>query len=144
MSAIPESGQDAAEAKRLVLRESAVSGLALFASTGTLLCCALPIALVTLAGLGAMVASVVEAVPVLVTLALHKNWVFAGSAVMMAGAGWLLWRPGRTCPTDPRLAALCERSQIWNRRLLLVSAGLWAVGMFAAYAALPIRIALDA
>ena len=140
-----ESGgsADQADARRLVLRESTVSGLALFASTGTLLCCALPIALVTLAGLGAFVASMVEAVPFLVTLSLHKDWVFGGSGLMMAGAGWLMWRPGRSCPTDPRLAALCNRSQIWNRRVLLVSAGIWAIGMFAAYAALPIRMALD-
>jgi len=38
------------------------------------------------------------------------------------------------------LATRCERSGRWNRRLLSISAGVWLVGFFAAYVALPLRI----
>jgi mercuric ion transport protein len=121
------------------LRQNAVSWLTLFAATGTLVCCALPILFVTL-GLGAAVAAVTSAVPFLVALALHKAWAFAGSGLMLLASGWLLYRPGRACPSDPELARLCERAHRWNRRIHGVSAALWGVGLFAAYLALPIRI----
>ena len=121
------------------LRQNAVSWLTLFTATGTLVCCALPILFVTL-GLGAAVAAVTSAVPFLVALALHKAWVFAGSGLMLLVSGWLLYRPGRTCPSDPELARLCERAQRWNRRIHGFSGAIWGIGFFAAYLALPIRI----
>ncbi|HBP0276308.1 hypothetical protein ACNARA_15075 [Pseudomonas aeruginosa] len=120
-------------------RQNAVSWLTLFTSAGTLVCCALPIVFVML-GLGAAVAAVTSAVPLLVTLALHKAWVFAGSGLMLLVSGWLLYRPGRACPSDPELGRLCERADRWSRRIHGISAALWGVGFFAAYLALPIRI----
>ena len=122
-----------------LFRQNTISWLTLFTSTGTLICCALPILFVML-GLGATVAAVTSTVPFLVTLALHKSWVFAGSGLMLAVSGWLLYRPGRTCPSDPELGRLCDRAQRWNRRIHGVSAAIWGVGFFAAYLALPIRI----
>lgn len=58
--------------------------LSLFSSVGTLLCCALP-SLLVLLGLGATVASLLSAVPWLIMLSHHKNWVFAVSGLMIAG-----------------------------------------------------------
>lgn len=124
---------------RLQFQQRAVSWVTLFTSTATLVCCALPILLVTL-GLGAAVAAVTSAAPFLVTLALHKSWVFAGSGLMLLVAGWLLYRPGRACPSDPELGRLCAHAERWNRRIHGISAALWGVGFFAAYLALPIRI----
>ncbi len=113
--------------------------LTLLASSTTLVCCTLPIALATI-GFGAAVAALTSALPALVVLSEHKAWLFGGSAALMAVTAWSLWRPGRACPADPVLAAHCERGLRWNRRLLAVSAGVWAVGFFAAYLALPLRI----
>ncbi len=121
------------------LLQSAVSWLTLFTSAGTLICCALPILFVML-GLGATVAAVTSAVPFLVTLALHKSWVFAGSGLMLLLSGWLMYRPGRACPSDPELGRLCERADRWNRRIYGVSATIWGIGFFAAYLVLPIRM----
>ena len=56
--------------------------LTLLASSTTLVCCALPIALVTL-GFGAAVAALTSALPVLVVLSEHKAWLFGGSAVLI-------------------------------------------------------------
>ncbi len=78
--------------------------------------------------------------PVLVTLSTHKARIFAISAALMAATAWSLWRPGRACPVDAALAERCERALRWNRRLPLASAMVWAVGFFAAYLVLPIRI----
>ena len=122
--------------------ETGATWLTLLASTGTLICCALPIFFVTI-GMGATVAVLTSAIPFLVTLSLHKTWVFAGSAVMLALSGWLMYRPGRTCPVDPELGALCDRTQLWNRRIYWISVILWCVGFFAAFVALPLRIWLD-
>lgn len=111
--------------------------LVLFTSSSTLICCALPILLVTL-GLGAVSATLFETLPFLVTLAKHKFWMFIGSAAMLALGGWALYRPGRYCPTDPVLAQKCEAAHRWNKRIWWASIVIWAVGFFAAYLSLPL------
>jgi len=113
--------------------------LTLFASTGTLICCALPIIFVSL-GFGATVAALTSSFPLLITLSLHKAWVFAFSGAMLALSGWLMYRPGRACPADPELGRLCNTAQTWNRRLYGSSVVIWCIGFFAAFLALPLRI----
>lgn len=106
--------------------------LVLFASTGTLLCCALPILLVSL-GMGAVVASVATNVPFLITLSMHKGWVFAGSGVVLLLGGWALYRPGRICPAEPELRKLCDSAHKWNVRLFWGAITIWCIGFFAAF-----------
>ena len=76
----------------VVLKETGLSWLALFAASGTLVCCALPIILVTL-GLGATVAAWTSTFPILITIAQHKMWVFAGSGALLLLSGWLMYPP---------------------------------------------------
>lgn len=64
----------------------------------------------------------------------------SGSAVVLALTGWLLYRPGRACPTDPDLAEQCGRAHLWNLRFFWVAAAVWMVGVAAAYLALPIYL----
>ncbi len=118
-------------------RQQGLTWLALFTTTGTLLCCALPITLVTL-GLGATVAAMTSSFPFLITLSQHKVWIFVFSALMLILAGWALYRPGRACPADAELGQACDRAMRWNRRIYWVSIGIWSVGFFAAYLALPL------
>lgn len=122
--------------------EKRLTWLALFTTTGTLVCCALPIMLVTL-GMGATVASMVSSFPFLVTLSLHKNWVFALSALLLALSLWIIYRPARSCPTEPKLADLCNRSQRLNKIIIWGSIVLWSIGFFAAFLALPLQVWLD-
>ena len=126
----------------LVLKETGLSWLTLFAASGTLVCCALPIILVAL-GLGASVAAFTSSFPLLITIAQHKGWVFAGSGALLLLSGWLMRRSGRSCPADPELARVCARARVWNRRIIRSSVILWCVGFIAAYLALPLRIWLD-
>lgn len=126
----------------VVLKETGLGLLTLFAASGTLICCALPIILVTL-GLGATVVTFTSSFPVLVTIAQQKGWVFTGSGTLLLLSLWLMYRPGRACPTDPELARVCARAQVWNRRIFWSAVMIWSAGFFAAYLALPLRIWLD-
>lgn len=113
--------------------------LVLFASSTTLVCCALPILLVSI-GLGAVSASLFANVPFLVTVAQYKAWMFGASGGLLALTAWLLFRSDRACPADPELAELCETAHGWNTRLFWVSVGIWVVGFGTAYLALPVYL----
>jgi hypothetical protein len=110
--------------------------LGLFTSVGTLLCCAVP-SLLVLLGLGATVASVLASAPWLVALSRHKTWVFAASALLIAGnfyyvyrlAPGLLARTGACDVDDPS----CARASRTSRGLLWMSALLLVTGFSVAY-----------
>jgi hypothetical protein len=51
-------------------------------------------------GLGASVAAMTSTFPFIITLSEQKIWVFGVSALLLMISGWLLFRPGRSCPTD--------------------------------------------
>lgn len=116
------------------LRTGAWSSLAaLLASSGTLVCCALPALLVAL-GAGAALSSLVAAVPQLVWLSEHKAAVFGFAAAMLAGAGALQWRNRHApCPIDPALRSACLRTRAWSRRLYLTSVALFVIGALFAF-----------
>ncbi len=124
------------------LKRTGLSWISLFASSGTLICCALPILLVTL-GMGAAVAALTSNFPFLITLSQHKAWVFSGSGALLLITGSLMYYRDRACPTDPALGRLCNRTQIWNRRIYRTSMAVWCLGFFAAYLALPLRMLLN-
>lgn len=119
------------------LKESSVSALTLFTSAGTLVCCALPILLVTL-GMGAAVASLTSSVPWLVSLSEHKEWVFVVSFFMLLLCAWFIYRPGRACPVDPELARACARMDKLNRWIYWISVTVWLVGFFSAFLLWPL------
>lgn len=105
----------------------------LFASSATLLCCALPILLVSL-GMGAVVASLYgEYFPWLRWFGLHENITFGTTALILIVAGWALYRPGRACPADPELGALCAKAHKWNIRFFWGSVVIWCIGFTAAF-----------
>jgi mercuric ion transport protein len=125
-------------------RHTLLGYLGLFASVGTLLCCALPSMLVLL-GLGATVASVLTSVPWLVAVSRYKEWVFATSALLIASnfyyvyslAPRLLARRGACAADDPT----CARATRVSRAVLWTSVLLLLIGFTVAYA-LPIVLQL--
>ena len=124
-----------------IVRRQGFSWLTLFASSGTLVCCALPIILVTL-GMGATVAALTSALPFLIVLSAHKIWVFIISGIMLVLSAWFIYRPGQHCPSESLQAELCQRSRKWNKRIYWFSVLVWGIGFFAAFVALPLRMAL--
>jgi hypothetical protein len=118
-------------------REVGLTWLALFTSAGTLVCCALPVLLVSL-GFGAALASMTSSMPWLVELSRHKEWIFAGSFLMLFAARWFISRSGRSCPADPELARACARINSLNRWIWRGSVTIWVIGFFAAFLLLPL------
>lgn len=130
------------------VRESRLPGyLSLFASVGTLVCCALPAMLVVI-GLGATVASVLSALPWLVALSRQKDWVFAISGLLIATNVYYIHRLAprlslsrAACPPGEERA--CAAASRLSRALLLTSTGIYLVGFFVAYALGPLLTALE-
>jgi uncharacterized membrane protein YdcZ (DUF606 family) len=107
--------------------------LSLFASTSTLLCCALPALLVTI-GAGAVMAGLASNVPGYIWLTEHKAQLFAASGVLLALAVFMRWR-GRNapCPVDPIQAKACMRLRRVSGVLLYASILIYVVGFFFAF-----------
>jgi mercuric ion transport protein len=142
----PSRGSDDSLMLETMLRASNRAGararafgfLSLFTSAGTLICCALP-SLLVLIGLGATVASIVSVAPWLVALSQHKDWVFAGSGVLIAlnfvyvyGLTPRLRVTHQACPPDATDPA-CGTAERLTRVVLWISAALYGVGFFSAY-----------
>jgi hypothetical protein len=105
----------------------------LFASSSTLICCALPALLVAL-GAGAVLSSLVAAVPQLVWLSEHKTGLFIFAGLMLAGNAALQWyNRNAPCPIDPALRDACIHTRKTATRVLLFSLAVYAVGGWFAF-----------
>jgi len=114
-------------------RDSVAPTLALFGSTSTLLCCALPALLISM-GAGAVMAGLTSAIPGIMWLSAHKDVLFILSGLMMAVSTGLWWQQRHApCPVDPAKAAACARLRRINAWLLSVAWAAFACGIFFAY-----------
>lgn len=96
-------------------------------------------------------ASFLSAVPWLVTLSQHKGWVFAVSGLMIAGNFYYVYRlaprlkvsgsAGEACPIDASDA--CGTASRMSRVVLWISATLYLIGFFVAFALGPLLLRLD-
>lgn len=105
----------------------------LFASSGTLVCCALP-ALLVAVGAGAAMSSLVAWVPQLVVLSEYKKALFAGAGALLLATGWVQWRNRHApCPVDPRLRSACLRTRRVSAAVYLFSIAVYVAGGFFAF-----------
>lgn len=126
------TSQDAAN------NQSTVAGfLALFTSTGTLLCCALPSAIAAVAG-GSAVVSFVSTFPWLVPLSRHKEWIFLIAGVMVLISGLLTYRPKGKVACSLTGGKGCAVAGRFTKAMFWTSSGIYAVGIFSAYVLLPV------
>ena len=102
----------------------------LFASSSTLICCALPALLVTL-GAGATLSTFISIFPKIVWISERKIEVFTFAGLMLTISGYMQWR-GRLapCPVDPVLRNACIKTRkvsliIYGFSLLLYITGGW-------------------
>ncbi len=107
--------------------------VALFTSTGTLICCALPALLVSI-GAGAVMAGLIEAVPQITWLGKHKGIVFAvaGALLLLSGA-WQWHARNLPCPIDAEQARACAQARKIGWIVWGLSVALFLVGVFFAY-----------
>ena len=114
-------------------RSIGVAASALLASTATLVCCVLPVVMVSL-GAGAALVGLITAVPQLIWLSEHKPAVFgiAGAMLMVAGA-FLLWARRLPCPAEPAAAHRCKRLRVLSHWLYAIALVGFAVGAVFAF-----------
>jgi len=117
---------------------SYIRWLALFITSGTLVCCALPVLLVTM-GFGAVVASLNYNIPGLIFLAEHKFWTLSIAGLLLVFLAWVIWRPNQACPADAQLNQICQKSKRWNKRIFWLSVTIWITGFFFTVLLLPLR-----
>ncbi len=125
------------------MKDKTLSVLALFTSSGTLLCCVLPAVVATIAG-GAAVGSMLTALPWLVPLSMYKEWIFIGAGIMVALNGYLVFKPNQEVACDVEAGEDgCEVTGTFNKNMFYISATVLAIGAFFAYALVPILQFLD-
>jgi hypothetical protein len=110
------------------LRSAGVAAGVLLASTSTLVCCVLPVVLVSL-GAGATLVSLLSAFPQLIWLSEHKGLVFGFVALSLLAGGLVQWRAWRLpCPADPAAALACTRWRRIGAALYGLSVAAFAMG----------------
>lgn len=105
----------------------------LFATSSTLVCCAIPALLVAL-GAGAALSSLVSVFPQVVWLSEHKGGLFVFAGLMMLASGFLQWHNRNApCPTDPALRDACLKTRKTSRVVYFVSVAFYLVGGWFAF-----------
>ena len=107
--------------------------VSLFASSSTLVCCAIPALLVAL-GAGAALSSLVSIFPQVIFLSEHKAELFGFAGLMMIGSGALQWRNrSAPCPVDPALRDACLTTRKIAGNLYASSVVLYLIGGWFAF-----------
>jgi hypothetical protein len=105
----------------------------LFASSSTLVCCAIPALLVSL-GAGAALASLVAVFPQIVWISENKEIIFLISTLLMVIGGIVQWRNRYApCPIDPKLRQACLRTRKVSLGIYLISLVLLIIGGWFAF-----------
>jgi len=123
-------------------RQRVVGFLALFTSTGTLLCCALPAALAALAG-GAAISAYVSTFPWVVPLSRHKVWIFVIAGILILINGLLTLRPQGKLACTITGGTDCETAGKFSRFMFWLAAVVYTAGVFMTYGLVPLLRLLD-
>jgi hypothetical protein len=111
----------------------ASSLVTLLASSGTLICCAIPALLVSI-GAGAALASFVAIFPQIVWISEYKEIVFTISALLMIIGGVLQWQNRNApCPIDPKLRDACLKTRKTSLRIYFASLLILIIGSWFAF-----------
>ena len=118
---------------RLLRAPRSLATLALLFCSSTLMCCALPAALVMI-GAGSVLASLLSWLPGMVILSEQKLLVFGIAGISLIMTAFALKQSSRMpCPLDPSLSRRCRRRLSQGRRLYVLSCTAFIIGIFFAY-----------
>ena len=107
------------------MNDRAANFLSLFASSSTLICCALPSLFIVL-GAGASFASLLTVFPFLMVLSQYKVTITLLALATIGLTGLTHYKTARLpCPADPELGRVCVRSRKRARVLYYVSVGVF-------------------
>jgi len=127
---------ETAKSNNQTWKQKASSFFALFTSTGTLICCALPAAVAAFAG-GAAVTSMISTFPWMVPLSANKGWIFLGSGIMLLISGILVYRPKGKVACSITGGEGCEVAGRFTKFMFWASVIIYGSGTFFAYALVP-------
>ena len=103
------------------MEDKSANFLSLFASSSTLICCALPAIFIAI-GAGASFASLITAFPFLIVLSQYKVYITLLALVMIAIAGYVNYKTYHMpCPADPELGRMCMQTRKKSRYLYYFS-----------------------
>ncbi len=104
-----------------IMTDKTANIFSLFASSSTLICCALPALFVAL-GAGASFASLITIFPFLIVLSQYKLYITFFAMGMIIVAGYINYKTySMPCPTDLELGRLCAQTRRRSRYIYYVS-----------------------
>jgi len=119
------------------MKQKILSFLALFTSTGTLLCCALPATIAAVAG-GAAVGAFVSTFPWLISVSQYKGWLFIVAGILILFNGILVLRPKGKLACSLTGGKGCEVASGFSKFMFWLSVSIYGVGALFAYALVPV------
>ncbi len=119
------------------MQDNLIRFLALFGSTGTLLCCALPAALAAIAG-GAAISAYVSAFPSVIPLSRHKGWMFLIAGALIAFNGFLTFRPQGRLACAMTGGNGCKVAGTFSKFMFWIAATIYMAGAFMSYGIVPL------
>ena len=115
------------------MNEKAANFFSLFASSSTLICCALPSLFVVL-GAGASFASLLTVFPFLIVLSQYKLAISLTALTTIALAGFAHYKTAHLpCPADPELGRACLQSRRRARLVYYVSVSIFVFATIFTY-----------
>ena len=97
------------------MQNKSANFLSLFASSSTLICCALP-SLFVVIGAGASFASLITVFPFLMVLSQYKSWITMFALLIIFIAGYVNYKTYyMPCPADPELGKVCMKTRKQSR-----------------------------
>ncbi|MAW07783.1 MAG: hypothetical protein CME61_05815 [Halobacteriovoraceae bacterium] len=110
-----------------------VTFLSLFGSLSTLLCCALPVTLVTI-GMGASFASLTTAFPQIIWLTNHKEELFIITAILLMVSYFMMKRSEKmACPIDLDQREMCQTSKSTTNKVFWATVIVYVIGLLFSY-----------
>jgi hypothetical protein len=110
-----------------------LSVLTLLTSSGTILCCALPVLLVTI-GAGGALSSLISTFPKIVWVSKYKEYIFTVAFILIILSGYFQWHSRKLpCPANKLLAAQCLRARKLSLVIYFVSVVILTIGFIFAF-----------
>ena len=114
---------------QIIKSNKIVNYLALFTSTGTIFCCALPALLVSI-GAGAALSSLISIFPQLIILSIYKIPIFIGAFIILIISGMMQYQTrSMPCPADKKQAYACMQARKVSMIIYVASVGIFIVGL---------------
>jgi len=117
----------------MVRLKSIFTFFSLFGSMSTLLCCALPVTLVSI-GMGASFASLTASFPQIIWLTERKELLFIMTAILLIVSFFMMRNAqNMPCPIDPDQRAYCERSKKVSKVVFYITIAIYLTGLIFSY-----------